>query len=261
MIWSFSIRSMRPSSCAIKDRPFILVGEVSDDSRVFEKDSESQSFFFFFEGQYFRCSANCKLHSFCSQETNLFSFHIHSIGWVGDGSCQLWYMVNLGENADASFKSISIPQMCNSIDPCKWNSSAKCYLVSSMNQMNVWVYQDSKFWFFSPVCVFFFLKNFIIWLTITAATTPVPSVACLYHWHMVFGYNKPKILSSNSQKEPLKVFRQLQVLEHSSLTWFRFSSTFPSSYQVLAFRRKLGSGENYKKISEKYRIHRRSKPW
>src|SRR5271155_3610764 len=55
------------------------------------------------------------------------------LGWAGDGSCQLWFMENLGGNTDTYFKDIFIHQIRTSIDPDSWNSSGKCCPVSLMH--------------------------------------------------------------------------------------------------------------------------------
>ena len=105
---------MRPSSYAIKDRPSIPVG--GSQFRAFERDAESQSFFLKAS-----ISDALRIVSYIASvpKKPTFLIRMHTTGWAGDGSCQLWYMESLGENADASFKSISIPQIRSSIDPHK----------------------------------------------------------------------------------------------------------------------------------------------
>src|SRR5271168_5027905 len=74
-------------------------------------------------------------------------------------------------------------------------------------------------------------------------------------------YRKPTILSSTLRRQLWKVFRRLCVLDCSSLTLFRSSSTFPSSCLVPGFRNKLGSGEKYKKNLKNDLTQHRLKRW
>ena len=188
MIWSSSIHSMRPLSCAIKDRPFIPVGGSRFSSREKMQNFNPFFFFFFFEGQYFRCSANCKLHSLLFPKKPTFLIIQQNGLGMAHVSYGVWRTLERTQkDLSKAFPFRKYPILSTHTNRIHTQN------VASFPRWTKWMFKYIKAVSFDlpPESSKVFGKNSS--LTVNS----VPSEAWLYHWHMVFRYNNPMILSSN----------------------------------------------------------------